>query len=694
MIRPRTTYVVGALLVAAATARADETIYVIDDAPADKQARDRDRALGDAPFVTVLHADEHAPTASVGDALATTAGVQLSSLGGLGAYQTISVRGAAPGHTEVLIDGLPLARIAAVTTDLGRFSMASFGTVELYRGAVPVEMGGAGVGGAVNLVTALGRGANGERMDVSAGVGSYGAMHLRARYGDAYGAHGQVKSATTIGYQGAAGDFRYFSDNGTLLNKNDDTYLTRENNRFDRLDASTRAGNDNLVGGVRASWQRQGLPGATSAPTMKTRLSTLDLVGDAQGSVSIGKAIARQVGYVLVEHQTLDDPDGELSLGTIDRTYTTLSGGASSTWHVGIATQRATGGIELRGDHFSDHPGDVVDPDITDSPSLHTYSGNRVGGAVTAALDLALNDRLVVTPAMRLDLERTAPTPMTIGPTAGTEIDPRWDTAPSPRLTAREMLRDDLALKGSVGRYSRLPTLTEVFGNRGFILGAPDLKPETGSSSDVGLVWAPAKSLARVDRILVQADAFASRSHDTIAFVTTAGFTARAINLDDTQSYGAELIAAARFAELLTINAAYTRLETAQLSGDMNLRDNPVPRRPGHIAYGRAELGHQLVGRDVAVWGDANYQSKSTLDQTALRIVPARVLVGAGARVELVHDLSLAGTVSNLFDTRTESVPLDPAPSPTFTSAPTALVDITGFPLPGRSFYLSLEWTH
>ncbi|HEY4055473.1 MAG TPA: TonB-dependent receptor [Kofleriaceae bacterium] len=692
MIRLRTTYVVYALLLAAAgSARADETIYVIDDAPADKQARDRDRTLGDAPFVTVLHADEHAPTASVGDALATTAGVQLTSTGGLGAYQTISVRGAASGQTEVLIDGLPLARIAAVTTDLGRFSIASFGTVELYRGAVPVELGGAGVGGAVNLVTALGRGANGERLDLSSGIGSYGAMHMRARYGDQYGS---VKTATTLGYQSASGDFSYFSDNGTLLNKTDDTFLTRDNNRFDRVDASTRAGNDVVVGGVRATWQRQGLPGSISAPTMKTKLSTLDLVADAQGSVPVGSAVARQVGYVLVEHQRLDDPNGELSLGTVDRTYTTLSGGASSTWHVAVANQRVAGGVELRGDHFSDHPGAVVDPDITDSPSLHTYSGNRVGGALTAAVDLSLTDQLVVTPAMRLDIERTAPTPMTIGPSAGMAIDPRWDTAPSPRLTARAMLRDDLALKGSTGWYSRLPTLTEVFGNRGFILGAPDLKAETGSSSDVGLVWAPAKALGHVDRILVQADAFASRSQHTIAFVTTAGFTARAINLDDTQSYGGELIAAARFAELLTVNVAYTRLETAQLTSDMNLRDKPVPRRPDHIAYGRAELAHRIFTRDVALWGDASYQSKSTLDQTALRIVPARLLVGAGARIELVHALSLTGTVANLFDTRIENVPLDPSPSPTFTSAPTALVDITGFPLPGRSFYLSLEWTH
>src|SRR5207249_11410615 len=135
------------------------------------------------------------------------------SLGGLGAYASVSVRGAAPGHTQVLIDGVPLARIAAVTTDLGRFALDSFGEVDLYRGAVPIELGGAGVGGALDLITRLGRGEHGERLRASAGVGSFGARHLRVHYGDAH-LGGKLLSSTTVGYQGATGDYTYFSDNG------------------------------------------------------------------------------------------------------------------------------------------------------------------------------------------------------------------------------------------------------------------------------------------------------------------------------------------------------------------------------------------------------------------------------------------------------------------------------------------------
>ncbi|MDQ3298638.1 MAG: hypothetical protein M3619_18790, partial [Myxococcota bacterium] len=85
-----------------ATPVGGETIVIEGQAPAREGARDRDRALGDAPFVTILHPDEHAATASVADALATAAGVQTRSLGGPGAFESVSVRGASPGHTVVL----------------------------------------------------------------------------------------------------------------------------------------------------------------------------------------------------------------------------------------------------------------------------------------------------------------------------------------------------------------------------------------------------------------------------------------------------------------------------------------------------------------------------------------------------------------------------------------------------------------
>jgi hypothetical protein len=101
-----------------------------------------------------------------------------------------------------------------------------------------------------------------------------------------------------------------------------------------------------------------------------------------------------------------------------------------------------------------------------------------------------------------------------------------------------------------------------------------------------------------------------------------------------------------------------------------------------------------IAGRAASVWVDGNVQSTSFLDPASLGRVPARVLVGTGARVEVVRHLGISVAVANLTDARISHLPLDPPPSPMLTETPTALTDVAGFPLPGRSFYLALDWTH
>jgi iron complex outermembrane receptor protein len=679
---------IAALLLLRGTASADEetapaeTIIVIDRKPDSEAARDRDRALGDAPFVTVVHAEDHPATTSVADALGSTVGVHTRSLGGLGAYQSISVRGAAPGHTSVLVDGVPLARLAAVTTDLGRYTLDAFGEVELYRGAVPLELGGAGVGGALNLVTRLGRGDHGELVHISTGAGSYGARHLRARYGDRFG---DIDTVMLAGYQAAAGDYTFFQNAGTDLNLKDDTYETRTNNGFSQVDVVTRAGrvDRSLVGGARLAWRSQGIPGDVQDPTLDPYMSTLDVLADARGDVDVGRATARHVGYFLVENQRLRDPENELKLGAQNRAYLTLSGGASSTWTVPFGAHRLAAGVELRGDRFRD--ADRMN-------ERDTLIGDREGGAVMADLDIALDPTVVITPAMRLDVVRTVPVPVGIE-TTEPDLPTHYDTIPSPRLSARLAVNDDVAIKTSAGWYVRLPTLLELFGNRGAVLGRPDLRPERGPSSDFGVVWAPAVALGGFDRFLVEASVFGTRNHDTIVFIHSVGPATRPENVANAQTYGGELVATARVARTVSVTANYTRLVTENISEDPGRNGKQLPGKPGHEFYARADVVHDLFGRQVSAWLDASWLSTSYQDQPNSMAVPARFLAGTGARIELAGGLAASVAVENLANVRIEQYPLDPPPRADFTQTPKALADVAGFPLPGRSLYVSLEWS-
>jgi outer membrane receptor protein involved in Fe transport len=229
--------------------------------------------------------------------------------------------------------------------------------------------------------------------------------------------------------------------------------------------------------------------------------------------------------------------------------------------------------------------------------------------------------------------------------------------------------------------------LLELFGDRGFVVGSPELRPERGQSIDTGIVWAPSGPRGALDRVFVEAAAFATRAKDTIALITTAGFVARAENVGSTHTYGGELVASGRIAKLVSITAAYTRVVAEQRAIDPNLDGKGVPRTPGHVLSARTELQRGIV----SVRFDAAAQARSFLDRANFAQVPGRVLFGAGSRVEVGRGFALALAIDNLADTRVVEIPparaIDvPLPSP--------LSDVAGFPLPGRTLYLALEWTH
>jgi iron complex outermembrane receptor protein len=284
---------------------------------------------------------------------------------------------------------------------------------------------------------------------------------------------------------------------------------------------------------------------------------------------------------------------------------------------------------------------------------------------------------------------------MTAGPTAYQAPPPRWDVVPSPRVTLRRAFGDDVAIKGSVGWYARLPTLLELFGDRGFILGSPGLRAERGPAAELGVVWAPGRPLdlpVEIDRVLIEADAFATQASDTIALISSGGFVARATNVGDTRTAGGELAASARLARAVAVTASYTLLLTEQQSAEVSFAGKALPRQPRHALYGRIDASHRVAGRLLGAWTDASWQAESFLDQANLRAVPSRLLVGAGARVELGAGLALALEVGNALDVRIERLPLDPPPRPDLATIPTALADLAGYPLPGRTLYVSVEW--
>ncbi len=675
------------LLVLARTTRADEVIVVHGDGPRggsrdlvgdDPAARDRRKALADPPFVTRIHVDAHdAEQATLADVVAGSVGVHVRSLGGLGGFSSLSVRGAASGQTAVLIDGVPLSRIASITADLGAVELDAIDEVVVYRGGTPAALGGAVLGGALALETRLGRGPRGEQVWLSLGGGSFGARHLRARYG--LGDPDEGTAATfAVGYGGATGDFSYFDDGGTNLDPDDDRYVARSNNGYDHVDATARAGGDAWVAGARGLWRRQGLPGSAFDPAAEARLDTASVIADGgwtRGALGVG-------GWALVERQRFVDRDAEIGLGAEERRYLTLGAGGSASWTVHRGRHAGTAALELRGDRFRDE--DV----LGGGPRV---VGDRLAAGLSLSDDIVLaGGRWVIEPAVRLDAMRTDPVLDRYLP-GNPEAPVRTDLAPSPRVAARVLATHELAIKASAGWAWRAPTVLELYGDRGFVVGSPDLRPERGPTADLGAVWAPARARGAVDRIVGEAAVFGSMPRDTIALVSSGALVARPLNVGNARIAGAEASATARIARLVTFAANYTFLYSAQDVATPSYDGKPLPQRPRHELYGRVDVARTLGDVLGVVWADASVVAGNYLDQAALNEVPARRLFGAGVKIDYAG-FTVGVEVKNLLDNRIERVALDPPPRPDLTSVPRAVADVAGYPLPGRAVYASVEW--
>lgn len=105
----------------------------------------------------------------IAGALGKVSGVRIRTNGGVGSGAQVNLNGFTGKHVKLFIDGVPMD---GQTSSFGLqnipISLAS--QIEVYKGVVPVSLGGDALGGAINIVT---RHDPGTHLDASYGYGSY-----------------------------------------------------------------------------------------------------------------------------------------------------------------------------------------------------------------------------------------------------------------------------------------------------------------------------------------------------------------------------------------------------------------------------------------------------------------------------------------------------------------------------------------
>lgn len=651
------------MLLVAAQAAATDSVAPAPVVTLPEVRVERERALSDArrrlPTAFVAEVRAHARPAALetlSELLAETAGVHVDQYGGLGAFSTVSLRGASAGQVTVYLDGVPLTSAAHGVVSLSDLPATAVERIEVYRGVSPLSLGLASPAGAINLVTV----SSPHEQRLSIARGSFDTWEGRATAGTA---HPTWTALVHAGYQGSAGDFAYFDDNGTPFQAADDSTVRRANNRFDAASGLatltwTPWRGWNVLAREDLFHKAQGIPGVGAVTTRTASLEFLRTLSHLEIGRAGGGWVpeTRALGALDLEYTKDQDRAGELGFGRHD-TDDRLSASEASfglEWRRPVRWLGVEAGASARDER-------ATLQDAADGAPDPPQSRRLTRGAMAAVNLLPLGDWLLLRGAKRWDWLQDRLASNGIGSSiVHSEITRELD---SPQLGARVTGPLGLEARGNWTRAARPPTFEELFGRKGHILGNPALKPEHGESWDAGLAWAHAFRDGRAGAVWSH---FASVTHDLVIY-ERAFQNLRPRNLSRAIVRGDEL----------TLDG-----EAAALTGSLALTwqhavdDGPVPFWHGkRLALRPArEAAVRLAwrGARAQLGGSLQYLGDNDLDPANTARVASRTLVGASMAIA-TFERRITFTVEgkNLGDNR--------------------IADLGGYPLPGRSFFVSCE---
>ncbi len=640
-------FVAAALVLGALNARADDPIEEVR-APGSKAPRLTD------PSVAGSVVDEKrlgAAGARTAELLREQPGVAVTDTGGYGALATATIRGATSAQTPVYLGGIRLNDDVGGTADLSLTPPWLLRRIEIYRGNAPLRADRLGIGGAIFLEPRIPH-----RTEAGAGatLGSFGAAG-----GFAWAGLGDRRAAAIVGvrWEGARNDYPYVDDRGTAFDPNDDRTLRRTNADASTVDAwalgrvfvegTTEI---DLLANVVA--REQGVPGIGLLPTLAVRSRVERELGGATIRGSCARedrcALSSTTSF-LASRTTTTDPLGELFPGSPVVTFLGSRLEEALTLRLDLsprvtATFVARGGLErlsVRGG------GPATD-------------GTRVRGAPAALVEWAPNRLLVLRALGLVDLETTS-----------ADAGSTFRALPSARLGAQLGHGAVVGLL-NLGRYARSPTLGELYGVNGAQRGNASLRAEGGWTFDVGGRIATAPS--PVAELRAEAFLFARWADDLIAYRRSSFGYLTPYNVGAARVLGGELAATALFLRRLEATAALTLLDPRDVSADRTTTNDLLPFRSRLVFAPRITAHTGRLPRagleDASLGVGLLVQTGRVADPAGLVAIPAQATLDVEAGLAF-RATQLRFRIANLTDA--------------------ARFDVVGYPLPGRSAYLSIE---
>ncbi len=604
--------------------------------------------------------------------LSRLTGVRVLQYGGLGSYATVSIRGSSSSQVYVYLDGVPLNNAYLGAVSLGELPLGGLSRIEIYRGFSPPHLGSSAIGGAINLVSFVEEGEkrSSPRLAMSATAGSFGTGRYLASFdtGDA-----RVRARGHASYMESRGDFTFVDDLGTPMNPLDDEAATRLNNDF------TLWG---LLGQL--EFELPAFEGASLSHNAVLRESGVPGLGSNQSLIARSERATHitylkldpkpildqriRTGFTTFHSHTADrysDPEGDITALRQKTDSRMIIYGANARAGIDISRLRTSLELFFEGRRERFHPVSLI-PEPSEGPDRL-----RSVRTLCASSDFQpTGDKLVVTVGGRFewhenDFYDEAPFPW-LPPIPQGKIEGYEGT---PHAGFRYNALGWLTIKGNWGRYYRLPTFLELFGNLGSVTGNPDLEPERGTNRDIGIIF-KRERLFFVQRPYIELVYIDNDIEDLILFFPNSQYTSAPVNIGSASIRGMESSLACSITRSFRLSGSYTFLDHRDTGPIPYYNGNRLAAQPVHQAVGRLEL----IQRHWRIEYELHYIGENYLDQANMMEVPARE----------IHNLLLELSIpSRGFTISLEGRNL----------GGNQISDVNGYPLPGRSFYSTISMT-
>ncbi|MGF1623193.1 MAG: TonB-dependent receptor plug domain-containing protein [Rhodomicrobiaceae bacterium] len=496
--------------------------------------------------VTVISRDEieAAKADNVAELLETVAGVSVNQAGGIGGTANVTIRGAEPDHTLVLIDGVRIndPGQASGEFDFSLFTLANVERIEVLRGPQSGLYGSDAIGGVVNIITRKGEGPAQGLAEVEGG--SFTTHAERAAVSG---------SENGIAMSAAASNFRSSGFSRSALDDEADATAKQSANIRIDADITPAAGITLNLGRYRVKSETDTIISRGVNDTAEKILSTAALTGrfDLWDGLVSNKVT---VFGNWTEREFFED-DVSSSAGL--QPQTDFFDGS----RIGIEAQSDITVREVDRLTLGARSERETAEQVTQALSGTTVAldGEERTNAVFALYEFNPLDRLTLTAAIRSEDFGSPGVEQTYRFTGAFRI-PETDTK----------------LRGSFGTGAKAPTLFQRFGTSSFAIGNPDLEIEKSTGFDFGVD----QTFSDGD-VTLSATYFHNDIENLIEFFDPDGFfgplPGTYENIASAETRGVELSAMWRAASWISLRGAYTYIDAIDATtGDK------LARRPDH----------------------------------------------------------------------------------------------------------------